>query len=123
MYFGGVNSDSGFHTGGGGGGGGGAGIPPPQKTEENIYLILNWLDIPRSEHVKTCQLDPVYDMTCRGSGRGWGLHGLPCVPPQQKILYETLRLVFQKISTIPSWSWLGLILYWAGLHGLATAMG
>ena len=53
----------GFHTGGGGGGGGGRpGIPPPppppppQKTEDNINLILNWLDIPRSEHVKTCQL-------------------------------------------------------------------
>ena len=30
--------------------------PPPQKTEDNINLILNWLHIPRSEHVKTCQL-------------------------------------------------------------------
>ena len=25
--------------------------------------------------------NPVYDMTCRGNGKGWGLHGLPCVPP------------------------------------------
>ena len=39
-----------------GGGGGGALGFPPQKTEDNINLILNWLDIPRSEHVKTCQL-------------------------------------------------------------------